>query len=70
MEYLNFLLARAKGEKPTGARYIRDFVLNHPAYKQDSVLSQEISYDLMKHLTKLDNVGSPERNAFLGEEGI
>jgi glutamate--cysteine ligase catalytic subunit len=31
--YMNFLLARAKGEVPTGAKFIREFVLNHPAYK-------------------------------------
>jgi glutamate--cysteine ligase catalytic subunit len=31
--FTNFLLARSKGEVPTGARFIRDFVLNHSAYK-------------------------------------
>lgn len=31
--YLSFLSARAKGEVPTDARFIRDFVLNHPSYK-------------------------------------
>ena len=31
--YLSFLSARAKGEVPTGARFIRDFVESHPSYK-------------------------------------
>lgn len=31
--YLSFLTDRAKGEVPTGARFIRDFVVNHPDYK-------------------------------------
>lgn len=30
--YLSFLLSRARGEVKTGARMIRDFVLNHPSY--------------------------------------
>lgn len=28
--YMDFMLARAKGEVITGAKFIRDFVLNHP----------------------------------------
>lgn len=32
---------------------MRDFVQNHPAYKQDSVVSEEISYDLVDTLTKI-----------------
>jgi glutamate--cysteine ligase catalytic subunit len=30
--YLQFLLARAKGEVKTDAKFIRDFVMNHPDY--------------------------------------
>jgi len=45
--YLNFLSKRARGQIPTGARFIRDFVLNHPLYKHDSILSPEIAYDLV-----------------------
>jgi glutamate--cysteine ligase catalytic subunit len=30
--FLAFLLERAKGEVKTGARFIRDFVLEHPEY--------------------------------------
>ena len=31
--FMAFLLERARGEVITGAKYIRDFVLNHPDYK-------------------------------------
>jgi len=38
-KYLEFLRKRARGEIPTGARFIRDFVLNHPEYKKDSIIT-------------------------------
>ena len=65
-DYLNFLLARAKGELPTGAKFIREFVLKHPNYKQDSIVTPQISYDLMKMCDDLDNKGSASREAFIG----
>lgn len=63
---LNFLVKRAKGEVKTGARFMRDFVLNHHAYKQDSIVSNEICYDLVKETTSL---GIPEKwdESLLGE---
>ncbi len=36
------------GELQTPATWIRDFVRSHPSYKFDSVVSQEINYDLLK----------------------
>lgn len=45
--YLDFLSKRARGQIPTGAKFIRDFVLNHPHYKNDSILTPEIAYDLV-----------------------
>lgn len=50
---LGLLLRRAKGELKTGARYMRDFVLNHPDYKKDSVVSDSICYDLVKEIRDL-----------------
>jgi glutamate--cysteine ligase catalytic subunit len=37
--YLSFLLARSKGDVATGASFMRNFVLNHPAYCQDSIVN-------------------------------
>ena len=53
--YLSFLSDRARGNVLTGARFIRNFVQKHAAYKQDSFLNNEISYDLLKMLDSLDN---------------
>lgn len=36
------------GELQTTARWLREFVEKHPDYKQDSVVSEKINYDLMK----------------------
>ena len=37
-----------EGSLQTPATWIRNFVRTHPAYKFDSVVSEEINYDLMK----------------------
>jgi glutamate--cysteine ligase catalytic subunit len=53
-KYLRFISKRAKGETITTASWMRNFVRSHPDYKQDSVISQEISHDLM---IACDNIG-------------
>lgn len=45
--YLDFIRARAVGEVLTAASWIRQFVTNHPGYGKDSVVSEEIAYDLL-----------------------
>ncbi|KAF8348383.1 glutamate-cysteine ligase catalytic subunit [Amanita rubescens] len=47
-QYLDVIRLRSKGELQTPATWIRDFVRSHPSYKFDSVVSQEINYDLLK----------------------
>ncbi|XP_019628560.1 PREDICTED: glutamate--cysteine ligase catalytic subunit-like [Branchiostoma belcheri] len=47
-QYLRLIQKRASGELMTTARWIRSFVQNHPKYKSDSVVSEEITYDLTK----------------------
>ena len=51
--YLAFIHKRAAGEVLTGAQWMRQFVRNHPAYKHDSVVSEEIAYDLCQRLVKI-----------------
>ena len=41
------MLILCAGSLQTPATWIRNFVRSHPAYKFDSVVSQEINYDLM-----------------------
>jgi glutamate--cysteine ligase catalytic subunit len=45
--YLDFIERRATGELVTPATWMRNFVRSHSAYKGDSVISDEIAYDLM-----------------------
>jgi len=46
-QYLSLIEKRAKGELVTPATWMRKFVAEHPDYKKDSVISEEIAYDLM-----------------------
>ncbi|GBE81136.1 Glutamate--cysteine ligase [Sparassis crispa] len=46
-QYLDLIRRRSDGSLKTGASWVRDFVRSHPAYKLDSVVNQEINYDLM-----------------------
>lgn len=43
----------SSGSLLTPATWIRNFVRSHPAYKFDSVVSQEINYDLMKAVDEM-----------------
>jgi len=45
--YMDFLVKRASGEVMTGAAWIRNFVTTHPLYKQDSIVTDEIAFDLV-----------------------
>ncbi|CAI7625080.1 unnamed protein product, partial [Penicillium glandicola] len=51
--YLDLIRKRADGTLWTGARWIREFVAKHPSYKQDSVVSEEITYDLVKAVEEM-----------------
>lgn len=46
-KYLDFIEQRATGKLMTPATWMRNFVRDHPAYKRDSVINQEIAFDLM-----------------------
>ncbi|CAG8507018.1 12388_t:CDS:10, partial [Dentiscutata heterogama] len=47
-KYLEFISMRASGKIQTAATWIRNFVRSHPNYNHDSIVSQEINYDLIK----------------------
>ena len=46
--YVEFIKLRMNGEIPTDATAIREFVKNHPGYKKDSYINDEICYDIIK----------------------
>ena len=52
-EYLDFIRKRSNGELQTPATWIRNFVRAHPAYKFNSVVSEEINYDLLKEVDEM-----------------
>ena len=41
----------------TTAQWMRTFVTKHPDYKQDSVVNERISYDLLKACDEISNKG-------------
>jgi len=47
LTYLSFISKRASGELLTTAAWIRQFVSTHPSYKRDSIVSEEINFDLV-----------------------
>ncbi|XP_065566691.1 glutamate--cysteine ligase catalytic subunit-like isoform X2 [Artemia franciscana] len=53
-QYLKFISRRASGDLETTASWIRNFVRSHPAYKFDSVVSEEINYDLMVAVDEIE----------------
>ncbi|KAJ5797481.1 uncharacterized protein N7503_006777 [Penicillium pulvis] len=64
--YLDLIRKRADGTLWTGARWIREFVAKHPSYKQDSVVSEEITYDLIKAVNEVTT--NEGRNGSVGWE--
>jgi len=46
-KYLDFIHKRVTGELVTPATWMRNFVKNHKSYNYDSVVTEEIGYDLM-----------------------
>jgi glutamate--cysteine ligase catalytic subunit len=52
-QYLDLIKKRASGELVTPATWMRNFVRSHPAYKGDSVISDEIAYDLVQTCTDI-----------------
>ncbi|CAH3196957.1 unnamed protein product [Porites evermanni] len=61
-QYLKFIQRKASGELLTTAQWIRKFVEVHPEYKQDSVVSESICYDLMNTFDRISRgeLGAPQ----------
>lgn len=53
--YFTLLEGRVTGKTLTGAAYFRKIVTTHPEYKKDSIVSDEISYDLLRAAALLGN---------------
>ena len=53
--YLKLIENKASGKCKTTATWMRDFVVNHKSYQFDSVVSDDIAYDLMWELCQISN---------------
>uniref|UniRef100_A0A674EYG2 Glutamate--cysteine ligase n=1 Tax=Salmo trutta TaxID=8032 RepID=A0A674EYG2_SALTR len=57
LNYLKLIKRRASGELMTMAKWMREFVDKHTQYKQDSVITDKINYDLLR---KCDSIAKGE----------
>ncbi|KAK4533628.1 hypothetical protein CCYA_CCYA18G4510 [Cyanidiococcus yangmingshanensis] len=64
--YLDFVSARASGRLLTFAAWMRQFIMNHASYQQDSRVTPEACYDLLQHCIELAE-GRRSEPALLGE---
>lgn len=64
--YLDFIEKRSTGELVTTATWMRNYVRSHPAYKGDSVVTDEIAYDLVRMCTDI-GLGSVHVPELLGD---
>uniref|UniRef100_A0A9J7YYI9 Glutamate--cysteine ligase n=2 Tax=Cyprinus carpio TaxID=7962 RepID=A0A9J7YYI9_CYPCA len=55
LNYLKLIKKRASGELMTMAKWMREFVAKHPQYKQDSVITDKINYDLLHKCDRIAN---------------
>lgn len=48
MVSIKFLILYSIGTIPTDATFIREYMMNHKDYKQDSIITNEMAYDFLK----------------------
>ena len=58
--YLSLISKRASGELWTAARWQREFVRGHAEYQRDSVLSEEVAFDLLKEVRRIAESGGED----------
>lgn len=71
-KYLKLIEKRANGSLWTTARWCRHFVQHHPRYARDSIVDDEVAYDLLqavKEITELEH-RSELAQALLGEKDL
>jgi glutamate--cysteine ligase catalytic subunit len=52
--YFELLKRRLRGEIPTGARFLRNFILNHSQYQHDSIVTDEMAFDMVRTCTRME----------------
>ncbi|KAL5493226.1 hypothetical protein EMCRGX_G014373 [Ephydatia muelleri] len=59
LRYLSFISKKASGELLTTAGWMRRFICSHPDYKKDSVVSEVITYDLIRTAREISEGYTP-----------
>ena len=67
--YWKLLSQRASGKVNTNAHWMREFILRHPDYKQDSRVPDTAVYDLMVAIDKIQK-GEKKEPAMYVDGGI
>ena len=68
-DYIELVRKKARGEAWTGAKWIREFVTNHPDYNRDSVISPKVARDLAIAAHEV-GVGARDAKALTGGVAI
>ncbi|KAI3385076.1 hypothetical protein SNEBB_009795 [Seison nebaliae] len=56
-KYLNFLSKRSSGALQTNAEWMRQYVIEHKKYGKDSIITEEINYDLINEIININTSG-------------
>ena len=64
LKFAEHMEKKAKGEIWTDAKYIRKYISEHPKYNKDSIITEEINYDLVNHLLNIQNGDIKPRELF------
>ncbi|CAF1247462.1 unnamed protein product [Didymodactylos carnosus] len=54
-KYFDLIRKRSNGTQLTNAMWMRQFIATHPKYQHDSIVTDEIQYDLMWKIQQLTN---------------
>jgi len=54
--YFKLIRLKVSGGLKTNARYMRDFVREHPDYKKDSIITEKIQYDLLQEIRNINEI--------------
>lgn len=57
---IGFLGMRASGEVKTGATFLWELALSHHDYKEDSLLTDEMVYDIVWYVSNIGKKNWPE----------
>lgn len=67
-DYLTLISGRASGEIKTIARVLRELVMDHPEYQNDSIINDKINYDICNFAQQVSSANKDALLTLLGAE--